>query len=244
MSTAPERATAFYSELFGWKMEATDMGGDMPYTAIKLGESWVGGMMAFDASHDAPSHWTNYINVQDVDSACEKITELGGKVVVAPFDIPTVGRTAIAQAPDGSTFAPFSSASEPPPSDGPPANGTFCWQQLQTKDLDASLAFYGAIFGWTIEEMPPGGPRTVGLKVGDKMVATAMEMPTEVPAPTHWQSYVAVEDINASYARAQGLDARSYHHPTEIPGMGTFAVLAGPDGAVFCLWQASGASNG
>jgi len=244
MSTAPERAGAFYTELFGWTIESADMGGDAPYTAIKLGDKWVGGVMPLDAAHGTPSHWMNYISVPDVDAACAQIVALGGKVNVPAFDIPTIGRTAFVQAPDGSVFAPFSSSSEPPPSEGPPPAGTFCWQQLQAKDLDATVAFYTTVFGWTVEEMPAGGPRTVGFKAGDKMVATAMAMPTEVPAPTHWQSYVAVEDINAVYARAQGLDARSYHHPTEIPGMGTFAVLAGPDGAVFCLWQANDASNG
>ena len=33
--------------------------------------------------------------------------------------------------------------------DGPPRPGTFVWDELHTKDLEAAKKFYGKIFGWT-----------------------------------------------------------------------------------------------
>lgn len=237
MSTAPEQASGFYSELFNWSVNTMEMGGPEPYTSFKIGEAWVGGMMRLDASHGAPSHWVNYISVPDVDGACDRITTLGGKILVPAFDIPNIGRSAVAQAPDGSVFAPFTGSDEPPPSDGPPPTWTFCWQQVQTKTLDATVAFYADLFGWTTEAMGGPGPRTLVFKVGDKMVGTAMELPAEVQAPAHWLDYVAVEDLQTSYDKAVALGAASIHGPTPIPGMGTFAVLSAPDGSVFALWK-------
>jgi len=29
--------------------------------------------------------------------------------------------------------------------------GTFCWPELMTSDQDAAKAFYGALFGWTVD---------------------------------------------------------------------------------------------
>jgi hypothetical protein len=54
-----------------------------------------------------PSNWLVYIAVADCDVSAKKVTELGGKVVMAPVDIPNVGRFAIATDPQGAAFALF-----------------------------------------------------------------------------------------------------------------------------------------
>jgi predicted enzyme related to lactoylglutathione lyase len=51
-----------------------------------------------------------YVAVDDVDGAADKIGELGGKIIVAPRDIPDVGRFAVAADPNGATFAIYKSA--------------------------------------------------------------------------------------------------------------------------------------
>ena len=52
---------------------------------------------------DAPSHWGITFSVEDADAAAERATELGGKVVVAPFDSDWT-RTTILADPDGCVF--------------------------------------------------------------------------------------------------------------------------------------------
>ena len=103
-----------------------------------------------------------------------------------------------------------------------------------TREPDQVVPFYNAVFGWEPAAMPGG---MVVLNVGDKAVASVMTMPAEFPAPTHWQKYIAVDDVAASYAKAVELGAQTFHEPTEIPGMGILAVLADPTGAHFALWK-------
>jgi predicted enzyme related to lactoylglutathione lyase len=60
-------------------------------------------MMAMppDVAPEVPSHWMAYITVDDVDAASAKVTELGGKLLHGPQDIPTVGRFSVIQDPTG-----------------------------------------------------------------------------------------------------------------------------------------------
>ena len=51
-----------------------------------------------------PPHWIPYFVVEDVDDACERAGELGGKVVAPPMDVPA-GRFATLADPTGAMFA-------------------------------------------------------------------------------------------------------------------------------------------
>jgi uncharacterized protein len=52
-----------------------------------------------------PENWLAYLAVDDVDAVLEAAKAAGAKVVREPFDVPTVGRVAIVQAPGGATIA-------------------------------------------------------------------------------------------------------------------------------------------
>ena len=56
-----------------------------------------------DDQPDMPAHWSVTFGVDDADAIAAKATELGGKVVVPPFDAPWVRMTVIAD-PQGATF--------------------------------------------------------------------------------------------------------------------------------------------
>lgn len=106
MTTDVEKAKSFYSEIFGWET-AEHEGGSMPYTLVKVGGDEVGGdevggMMGMtpqaEGMHPA---WSLYVTVDDVDATASKVTELGGKVVMGPQDVPDVGRWCLIQDPQG-----------------------------------------------------------------------------------------------------------------------------------------------
>lgn len=100
-------AQEFYSNLFGWKLEQSKVT-DTAYKEIINGNTASGGMMAIDESwglEPPPSHWANYIAVDDADATAEKITANGGSVHVPPFDAPGVGRMAMVADPSGAGFA-------------------------------------------------------------------------------------------------------------------------------------------
>jgi predicted enzyme related to lactoylglutathione lyase len=52
---------------------------------------------------DVPAHWSVTFAVDDADATAEKARELGGKVLVAPFDAPWVRSTVISD-PQGASF--------------------------------------------------------------------------------------------------------------------------------------------
>ena len=56
-----------------------------------------------DDQTDVPAHWSVTFAVDDADATAAKAAELGGRVIVAPFDAPWVRMTVIAD-PQGATF--------------------------------------------------------------------------------------------------------------------------------------------
>lgn len=113
-------------------------------------------------------------------------------------------------------------------------HGAFSWSELMTSDPQAALAFYRQLFGWTVDVMPmPQGDYHV-VKAGDTAVGGIMKMPPEAAAggmPPCWGVYVTVDDVDACAARVGALGGKVLHPPTDIPGVGRFAVIADPQGA-------------
>ena len=99
-------ALEFYSKLFGWTAEQSKVS-EMPYEEIMHNGTATGGMMGMDDPEwgDLPSHWANYIAVDNADETAEKITANGGSVQVPLFDAPGVGRMAMVADPSGADFA-------------------------------------------------------------------------------------------------------------------------------------------
>jgi uncharacterized protein len=111
-STNVDAAGKFYVQTVGWKTETMDMGPMGTYTLFQRPgegkEGNVGGMMAMPPTmKDVPSHWLAYFAVADIDASTKKATDLGGKTVVPPTDIPNIGRFSIIRDPQGAVLALF-----------------------------------------------------------------------------------------------------------------------------------------
>lgn len=101
----PETATAFYTGLFGW--EASVDPSNPGYTVWMADGKFRGGMLEMNEDWgDLPPHWMNYFGVEDCDAAATKVTELGGRVMVAPFEM-SVGKIAVVSDPTGAVFTLF-----------------------------------------------------------------------------------------------------------------------------------------
>lgn len=112
MTTDPAAAAEFYGKLFGWTCETMDMGTG-PYHVVKAGEASVGGIMGMppDAG-PMPPVWGCYVTVDDVDATLARCTELGGRVIMPPMDVPKVGRMAVIQDPQGAVLSVITYAPE------------------------------------------------------------------------------------------------------------------------------------
>jgi predicted enzyme related to lactoylglutathione lyase len=107
MTTDVEGAKAFYSQLFGWRLEAMPMpGGEGSYHVIHAGDNQVGGIMQRPPqAGDAPPAWGSYVTVDQVDAVAERARELGGQVLFGPQDIPGVGRFCVIRDPQGAVIS-------------------------------------------------------------------------------------------------------------------------------------------
>ena len=102
--------------------------------------------------------------------------------------------------------------------------------------------FYTELFGWTCREMPMGdsGVYLVCSSAGED-VAGIMQRPSE-SGPPAWLAYVSVADVDASAALTAKLGGSTVVEPTDIPGIGRFAVCLDTGGACFALFQGPAAA--
>ncbi len=110
----------------------------------------------------------------------------------------------------------------------------FAHVELQTQDLGKARKFYTALFDWKLEDTPMDYTL---VQVGEGTGGGMMKNP--VPgAPSSWLPYVLVADVAASTKRAKELGATIVKGKTDVPGMGTFSIIADPTGAALGLWHA------
>lgn len=114
-------------------------------------------------------------------------------------------------------------------------HGEFIWYELMTGDLDAAADFYGAVIGWHARafDETPGGYRLFG--IGGADVAGLMTIPGDAEKAGMrpcWLGYVGVDDVDATVVEAETAGGATRVPPTDIPGVGRFALLADPQGAL------------
>src|ERR1044072_2788507 len=118
------------------------------------------------------------------------------------------------------------------------APGTPCWIDLGTPDQDAAAEFYGALFGWSVEAdenaEQTGGYRVAMLR--DKAIGGVMKLMEEGQPPA-WSTYIAVEDADASVAKAREAGGTVVVEPMSVLDYGRMAFIADPTGAFIGLWQ-------
>jgi predicted enzyme related to lactoylglutathione lyase len=101
-TTDVNKAKAFYSKLFDWKLEDMPMPG-MTYTMIKVGEGTGGGIMQ-QVIPGAPSSWLAYVLVDDIAAATQKAKSLGATVMKDVTEVPGAGWLSILVDPTGAAL--------------------------------------------------------------------------------------------------------------------------------------------
>lgn len=139
-------------------------------------------------------------------------------------------------------------------------HGTFLWHELMTPDPAAAKAFYGPLLGWEPKDMEMEGftYTTFGLPGFPSGVTGMMELSKEMAAegiPPNWTGYVQVDDVDKTAGEFAANGGAVNRAPEDIPGIGRFAVVADPHGAVLCImapqmpdgeagtWPAAGANG-
>jgi predicted enzyme related to lactoylglutathione lyase len=252
----PEAAVPFYSGLFGWDFEnAMPPGAPGAYFIARLRGGDVAAVSSQPEGAPPAAVWNTYVWVESADETAAKVVDAGGRVVMEPFDVPEAGRMGVFTDPEGAAFCVWQAGrhkgaqivNEP---------GSVNFNDLHTRDPESAKSFYRAVFGWETLEMGGGaamwllpgyGDYLEGLAPGlrermaevgapagfEDAVATLGPIADDQPdVPAHWGVTFAVEDADATAARAAELGGKVLVAPFDAPWVRT-TVIADPQGATF-----------
>ena len=232
-------ATLFYTKVLGWSTEPWKTPpGAPPYTMWNNAGKPFGGIMPLPSEAEqagAPSHWLGYVTVPDTDASIEQAERHGSKVLVAPMDIPEVGRMAVFADPQGAVLAlltPKTAGGEPPAS---PAVGNVSWHELATTDAQKAWDFYQDLFGWQKgEAMDMGAMGTYQIfTLGGPPVGAMFNRPPQIPV-SNWLYYFRVADLDETIEKTKSNGGKILNGPMDVPG-GRIAQCMDPQGAAFAV---------
>lgn len=116
--------------------------------------------------------------------------------------------------------------------------GSFIWYELITPDPESASAFYQAVAGWRFE-LPPARASSLDYRMivrddggtagGVMRLDPGMSAGGARPG---WLGYLAVNDVESAVA-AIVADGGSVHVPATTIAVGTFALVADPQGVPF-----------
>jgi uncharacterized protein len=252
----PDAAVAFYGALFGWEFEnAMPEGSPGGYFIARVRGGDVAAVGGLPDGEPAKATWKTYIWVDSADEAATRVRDAGGRVVTEPFDVMHAGRMAVFADREGASFCAWQAGqhrgarivNEP---------GSLNFNTLSTRDVPGARAFYGKVFGWEALELGGGAGmwRLPGygefLERGDpglrKRMAESGAPPGfedvvasldpigehEAEAPAQWGVTFAVEDADATAARASELGGQVLVPPLDAPWV-RMTVIADPQGGTF-----------
>jgi predicted enzyme related to lactoylglutathione lyase len=252
----PEAAVAFYGELFGWELEdVMPAGAPGAYFVARLDGGDVAAISAPAEGEPPSAVWNTYVWVESADDAAAKVRASGGRVLADPFDVMDAGRMAVCADPEGAAFCLWQAnrhrgaqvVNEP---------GSLNFNSLNTRDPKRAAEFYGAVFGWQrlalgdgagmwrlpgygefLEQSDPGLRERMaesGAPEGfEDVVAALNPIAADQPdQPAHWSVTFAVDDADATAAKAAELGAQVVVAPFDAPWV-RMTVIADPQGATF-----------
>jgi predicted enzyme related to lactoylglutathione lyase len=253
----PESAVEFYGALFGWEFEdVMPPGSEFKYFVARLRGLDVAAVGSIPEGATQTAMWRTYFWVDSADETAAKVRDAGGAVVSEPVDVePEAGRTAVFADPEGAEFRVWQ-AKENRGAQLVNEPGSLNLNGLNTRDVDGAKSFYGSVFGWRTLALD-GGPemwtlpgfgdflerdnpdlRTQMAEAGapkgfEDVVASINPIPDDQPdTPAHWSVTFAVDDADATAAKATELGGKMIVQPFDAPWV-RMTVIGDPQGATF-----------
>lgn len=124
-------------------------------------------------------------------------------------------------------------------------DGTVCWTELNTWNAERAKSYYGAVMGWSFEQVPTAGtedqrPYYIATKHGKPVAGIfSLVRPDFEGVSDHWFTYLAVDDLQRALALSSGNGGKVCRPPFDIPGFGRLAIVSDCNGAVMGFLQPS-----
>jgi predicted enzyme related to lactoylglutathione lyase len=235
----PDLAAAkrFYGGLFGWTFQDIRVG-NSNYAVATLGGHPVAGLFEKplpSGEHRQPA-WLTFIAVRNLEKARSEALSQGAKLLAPPRTYADRGAQAVFTDPQGAVFAALASSS----GDGPDqlaAPGEWIWSSLLTDDPNRSAAFYKAVFGYEVFDLPSDDDAEHAILAADDYARAGIHSLPPGHRHPHWIDFVRVADAGRAAARAVELGGRILVEPREDRHGGQLAVVADPQGAPIGLME-------
>jgi predicted enzyme related to lactoylglutathione lyase len=238
MTTDMKTAKLFYANVVGWGARDASAPA-LGYSLFTVADLPVAGLMNMPEDGQktgAPPHWIGYVGVDDVDSAVDRIKQLGGAVHVPPTDVPGISRFSIVADPQMATLALVKGLNAGQAQSA--ELGALCrvgWHELLAADWEKAFAFYGELFGWQKAGAHAGATGTYQQFSADGETLGGMfTKPPASPFP-FWLYYFNVDDVETAAQRVEAGGGQILYGPTAVPGGAWIVHCTDPQGAIFAL---------
>ncbi|MFI6286010.1 VOC family protein [Streptomyces sp. NPDC051018] len=140
----------FYGELLGWTFRQEN--GDPYVDAYSDGK--LVAALAPKSDGRMPTVWNVYFATPDAVALAGRITAEGGRLIVPPRRVGTLGAVAVAVDPGGAVFGLWQ-AGERAGFEKQALPGSFCWTEVYTWDSERADPFYERVFGFSGTDLTP-----------------------------------------------------------------------------------------
>jgi hypothetical protein len=235
----PDLAAAkrFYAGLFGWTFQDLRIG-NSDYAVATLGGHPVAGL--FEKAIPPGEHhqplWLTFIAVRNLPQARSEALSQGAKILAPPKTFADRGAQAVFSDPQGAVFAVLDSTS----GDGADylaAPGEWIWSSLLTDDPSRSAAFYKAVFGYEVFDLPSDDDAQHVILATDDFARAGIHSLPAGHRHAHWINFIRVADASRSAAQAVELGGRILVEAHADRHGGQVAVIADPQGAPIGLME-------
>jgi uncharacterized protein len=115
--------------------------------------------------------------------------------------------------------------------------GTPSWVDLSTPDLEASLRFYGGLFGWEFEDAGEEAGHYHQARLRGKRVAGLGPAQPGGPPNAYWTTYLSGSDVEVHATAIRDAGGQVLLDPMDVMGLGRMLIGQDPTGAMFGIWQ-------
>lgn len=240
-----ERSQAFYSAVFGWKIESYPM--ETPGAMASTGAMPMVGLMQFPES--VPLSVVPYVTVEDCEAAAQRAVELGATLIMGKQAVEEMGWFTDVVDPWGNEVGFWQERHperELDASNLGPRQNPVCWVELLSTQQEAAVSFWKQVVGWSFRAEPgmedyaffEGYPMRDFSSVmgGGILSGEAAEMGKGANV------YLQVEDLAATEASIAQHGGRVIVSKMPVPETGHFSLFLDPDGNRVAIIEMSAAA--
>lgn len=235
MTPNPGVAREFYGEVFDWTFEigGAATGG---YTMCRLDNRTVAGLGQLPPNSRFPTAWQVYFATNDVESTAAEAISAGGRLVMAPTSILSLGSLAVVSDCTGATLGLWQARDHIGAEVMGEAN-SLTWCEVNTRDRSRAESFYSRVFHLVPQQYGAMDYSTLhcAALTGSPALCGVLQMTTAWgEMASHWTVYFAVADLKAATERIVANGGRLCYPAFETP-RGQLAIVEDPMGATFTI---------